>query len=109
MTGASPASTRLAELGEEYFRVKHTYDPFNASLLGLTEFDGLVWSPTVEVSSAAETSFAGLGREVADLDADGRLLLAPVAGAGRHERADVVEGVAPPVGDELDVDPLAVE
>jgi uncharacterized protein (DUF885 family) len=71
MTGASPASTRLAELGEEYFRVKHTYDPFNASLLGLTEFDGLVWSPTVEVSSAAETSFAGLGREVADLDADG--------------------------------------
>ena len=59
---------RLAALGEEYFGTKHTYDPFNASLLGLTEYDGLVGSPTVAASQAAEATFAELSRQAAALD-----------------------------------------
>ena len=35
------AATQLTELGERYFRTQHTYDPYNATLLGITEFDAL--------------------------------------------------------------------
>jgi uncharacterized protein (DUF885 family) len=68
MTAAPHESTRLAELGEAYFAVKHSYDPFNATLLGLTEFDGLTGSPSAETSAQAEARFAELGRAAADLD-----------------------------------------
>jgi uncharacterized protein (DUF885 family) len=68
MTDPSPESTRLAELGEQYFATKHSYDPFNATLLGLTEFDGLVGSPSAETSAQAEASFAEMGRAAAALD-----------------------------------------
>jgi uncharacterized protein (DUF885 family) len=64
----STPAQRLAELGEEYFRVKHAYDPFNATLLGLTEFDGQTGSPSVESSAGAESTFADLGRQVGALD-----------------------------------------
>jgi uncharacterized protein (DUF885 family) len=67
MTGATPAQC-LAELGEAYFAAKHSYDPFNATLLGLTEFDGLTGSPSAETSARAEARFAELGRAATDLD-----------------------------------------
>jgi uncharacterized protein (DUF885 family) len=70
MTATPPASTRLGELGEEYFMAKHSYDPFNATLLGLTEFDGLAGSPSAETSAQAEARFAELGKAVAALDPD---------------------------------------
>ena len=68
MTAAPHESTRLAELGEAYFAAKHSYDPFNATLLGLTEFDGLTGSPSAETSARVEARFAELGRAAADLD-----------------------------------------
>jgi uncharacterized protein (DUF885 family) len=58
----------LGRLGDAYFRTKSEYDPFNASLLGLTEFDGLVGSPTREASAEAEATFADLRRQVSELD-----------------------------------------
>jgi uncharacterized protein (DUF885 family) len=70
MTASSPEGTRLADLGEQYFATKHSYDPFNATLLGLTEFDGLAGSPSAETSAQAEATFAEVGRAVAALDTD---------------------------------------
>ena len=50
-----PART-LTELGERYFVTQHTYDPYNATLLGLTEFDSLAGDPSAAASSAAATA-----------------------------------------------------
>jgi uncharacterized protein (DUF885 family) len=68
MTALPDESERLAELGERYFAAKHSYDPFNATLLGLTEFDGLAGSPSAETSAQAEALFAEAGRAAAALD-----------------------------------------
>jgi uncharacterized protein (DUF885 family) len=69
---ALPVLSELAVLGERYFRTKSEYDPFNASLLGLTEFDAMVGSASAETSAEAERTFAGLRAEVEALD-PGRL------------------------------------
>ena len=58
MTALPAQSALLADLGEQYFAAKHSYDPFNATLLGLTEFDGLAGSPSAETSAQAEARFA---------------------------------------------------
>jgi uncharacterized protein (DUF885 family) len=70
MASPPPQSALLADLGEQYFAAKHSYDPFNATLLGLTEFDGLTGSPSADTSARAEARFAELGRAVAALDPD---------------------------------------
>ncbi len=67
MAEAGPGA-ELAELGERYFRAKSEYDPFNATLLGLTEFDGLTGSPSAETSAEAERTFAGLRTRAEALD-----------------------------------------
>lgn len=59
----------LADLGETYFEAKHRYDPFNATLLGLTEFDGLLGSPTAETSEEARAVFASVREQAERLDA----------------------------------------
>lgn len=53
----SPAA-RLAELGERYFATQHRYDPYNATLLGLAEFDHLAGDPSIEASEGAAAAFA---------------------------------------------------
>jgi uncharacterized protein (DUF885 family) len=58
----------LTELGERYFRTKSEYDPFNATLLGLTEYDGLTGSPTADASAQAHQTFAALHAQVEALD-----------------------------------------
>ena len=63
------ATTRLRELGERYFTTQHTYDPYNATLLGLSEFDHLPGDPSSEASERAADEFASIGREVAAIDA----------------------------------------
>ncbi|HEU4567890.1 MAG TPA: DUF885 domain-containing protein [Marmoricola sp.] len=62
------AGERLAELGERYFRTQHTYDPYNATLLGLTEFDGLAGDPSAEASARAAGDLAEIAREAECLD-----------------------------------------
>lgn len=76
-TGA-PAAARLAELGERYFRIQHEYDPLNATLLGLSDFDHLLGDPSRSASSAASAAFAEVADELetvdpSELDEDGRL------------------------------------
>jgi uncharacterized protein (DUF885 family) len=62
-----PAAT-LAELGERYFRTQHGYDPYNATLLGITEFDHLAGNPSRAASEAAAADFAAIDAELATLD-----------------------------------------
>ena len=59
---------RLGELGERYFATQHTYDPFNATLLGLGEFDHLAGDPGLEASEQAAADFAAIGEAVAAID-----------------------------------------
>ncbi|MCE7482014.1 DUF885 domain-containing protein [Microbacterium profundi] len=58
----------LANLGETYFDAKHRYDPFNATLLGLTEFDGMLGSPTVEASESAREVFTSVREQAQAID-----------------------------------------
>lgn len=60
--------TMLLALGEQYFKAKHEYDPFNATLLGLTEFDGQLGSPSVEASAAARAVFTSVREQAQELD-----------------------------------------
>jgi uncharacterized protein (DUF885 family) len=67
-TPESDASARLAALGESYFTTQHNYDPYNATLLGLGEFDHLPGDPSLEASEKASADLAAIGEQVAALD-----------------------------------------
>jgi uncharacterized protein (DUF885 family) len=67
-TPESDASARLAALGESYFTTQHHYDPYNASLLGLGEFDHLPGDPSLEASEKASADLAAIGEQVAAID-----------------------------------------
>jgi uncharacterized protein (DUF885 family) len=60
----------LADLGERYFAAEHTYDPYNATLLGIAEFDHLPGDPSEEASQRAAADLAAIGAAVADLPVD---------------------------------------
>jgi uncharacterized protein (DUF885 family) len=62
---------RLRELGERYFLTQHTFDPYNATLLGLDEFDGLPCDPSVEASEEAQEKFARIAEELSGIDPEG--------------------------------------
>ncbi|MFC4242227.1 DUF885 domain-containing protein [Gryllotalpicola reticulitermitis] len=62
------ASDRLAALGEKYFATQHSYDPYNATLLGLSEFDDLPGDPSLEASQTAAARLSGIEAEVAAID-----------------------------------------
>jgi len=88
----APSSAALTELGERYFRTQHSYDPHNATLLGITEFDALAGDPSAAASAAAAEAFAGIERELAAIDpagldvdqqVDHGVLTALTRGAGR--------------------------
>jgi uncharacterized protein (DUF885 family) len=66
-TPAGPAE--LARLGEAYFAVQHRYDPYNATLLGVGEFDGLSSDPSREASARAERELAAIGARARAIDA----------------------------------------
>ena len=65
------AAAELARLGEAYFATQHSYDPYNATLLGIDEFDGLSFDPSREASEHAEQELAAIGRQVRKIDAAG--------------------------------------
>ena len=58
------AAAELAQLGEAYFAVQHSYDPYNATLLGVEEFDGLSFDPSRDASerTAQELAAIEIGR-----------------------------------------------
>jgi uncharacterized protein (DUF885 family) len=62
------AAAELTRLGEAYFETQHSYDPYNATLLGVDEFDGLSFDPSREASERAAHELAAIGRQVAEID-----------------------------------------
>jgi uncharacterized protein (DUF885 family) len=87
---AVPAAAELSRLGEAYFATQHSYDPYNATLLGVAEFDGLSFDPSREASEAAAADLGAIGRAVTEIDqarltdeqrVDHRVLTALVEGA----------------------------
>jgi uncharacterized protein (DUF885 family) len=85
------AAAELARLGEAYFAAQHSYDPYNATLLGIDEFDGLSFDPSREASERAAQELATIGRQVRAIEtagltsaqlADHGVLTALVEGAG---------------------------
>jgi uncharacterized protein (DUF885 family) len=91
-------SEELGRLSAEYFRVKHTADPFNATLLGVRGFDGLVPDPSRAGSGAHAAVLADLERRLGLIEPDG---LDPADGINhavlerflRTERADLEHGL----------------
>ena len=72
MTGTqAAAAAELTRLGESYFVTQHSYDPYNATLLGIAEFDGLSADPSREASERTATELAGIGRRVREIDTAG--------------------------------------
>ena len=77
-------AVRLAELGERWSAVQHGADPLNATLLGLTEFDGVLGDPSAEASAATAAAMAGIEREASALDPG------PLDAAARIDRAVLI-------------------
>jgi uncharacterized protein (DUF885 family) len=79
MTDTRTAAAELARLGEAYFVTQHSHDPYNATLLGVEEFDGLSFDPSRDASERAAQEFAAIGRQAREID---------TAGLTRAERVD---------------------
>ncbi len=109
--GAAAGVAELRALGDEYFDVVHSADPFGATQLGVTGFDGLVPDPSREGSAAVIRQLADIERRLGAIDVDllddaGRTdhaVLAHLAWAARSDRehclweADIsAEGYASP-------------
>jgi uncharacterized protein (DUF885 family) len=65
------AAAELTRLGEAYFVTQHSYDPYNATLLGVDEFDGLSFDPSREASERAAQALGAIGRQVREIDPAG--------------------------------------
>jgi len=69
-TGTANAA-ELRRLGEAYFATQHAYDPYNATMLGIDEFDGLSFDPSREASERAAADLAALGDQARRIDPAG--------------------------------------
>ena len=91
-------SDELARLSTEYFRVKHTADPFNATLLGVSGFDDLVPDPSRAGSRAHAATLADLERRLRRIEPEGlnpadRINHAVLDRFVRAERSDLEHGL----------------
>ena len=66
--GQLDGAAELARLGEAYFATQHSYDPYNATLLGVAEFDELSFDPSREASERAARELAAIGHAVREID-----------------------------------------
>jgi uncharacterized protein (DUF885 family) len=64
-------NAELTRLSEEFFQVKHAADPFSATLLGVSGFDGLVPDPSREGASATAGELAHIERRLSSIDPAG--------------------------------------
>jgi uncharacterized protein (DUF885 family) len=65
------AAAELARLSDEFFQVKHSADPFSATLLGVSDFDGLVPDPSRAGAKTTADKLLGIERRLSDLDPAG--------------------------------------
>ena len=61
----------LAQLSAEFFQLQHRADPFSATLLGVSGFDGLVPDPSRAGSVANVAKFVDLERRLSAIDPSG--------------------------------------
>ena len=72
MSAADPAPpAQLARLGEAYFSTQHRYDPYNATLLGVADFDDLTCDPSREASQQAAQDLAAVGAQARAINPTG--------------------------------------
>jgi uncharacterized protein (DUF885 family) len=95
---ASQAAAQLTRLGEEYFEVVHTADPFSATQLGVRGFDALVPDPsragaarTAEQIARIEASLSGIDASL--LDPAGRTNHAVLTHLAWAARSDLEHGL----------------
>ena len=69
-TASREAADRLARLGDEYFEVVHTDNPFNATQLGVSGFDALVPDPSRDGAAQTARRIAGIEQRLAGIDPD---------------------------------------
>jgi uncharacterized protein (DUF885 family) len=65
------SAAELGRLGEAYFAVQHGYDPYNATLLGVADFDALTCDPSREASQRAALDLAAIGHQAAAIGPEG--------------------------------------
>jgi uncharacterized protein (DUF885 family) len=63
------AADRLAGLGDEFFEVVHTDNPFNATQLGVSGFDALVPDPSRDGAARTAQRIAGIEQRLGGIDA----------------------------------------
>jgi uncharacterized protein (DUF885 family) len=88
----------LARLGEDFFQVVHTADPFNATQLGVTGFDALVPDPSRAGSDRAARQIAAIEERLGGIDASlldeaGRVNHAVLAHLAWAARSDLEHGL----------------
>jgi uncharacterized protein (DUF885 family) len=92
------AATELTRLGDEYFEVVHTADPFSATQVGASGFDALVPDPSRAGAAHDAQQIAriedGLGRvDVTALDQAGRVNHAVMAWLAWGARSELEHGL----------------
>jgi hypothetical protein len=65
---ASQAAAQLTRLGQEYFEVVHTADPFSATQLGVRGFDALVPDPSRAGAARTAAQIARIEARLSGID-----------------------------------------
>ena len=65
---ASASAERLTRWGERYFEIQHSSDPLNATMLGITDFDGLLGDVSTEGTGRTLDQLTGLAAEIGGQD-----------------------------------------
>jgi uncharacterized protein (DUF885 family) len=92
------AAALLGTLGDQFFEITHTVDPFTATQLGVSGFDHLVPDPSREGAAEGARSIAAVESRLGDvdpalLDAAGRTNLATLAHLAQAARSDLEDGL----------------
>ncbi len=92
------AAAELGRLGDEYFQVVHTTDPFNATQLGVPGFDALVPDPSRDGAGRAAQRIAAIERQLSGIDTallgeSGRISHAVLAHLASSARSDLEHGL----------------
>jgi uncharacterized protein (DUF885 family) len=97
-SAADEQTARLARLGEEFFEVVHTADPFGATQVGASGFDALVPDPSragaahdAQQIASIESGLSGI--DVSGLDQAGRVSYAVMAHLAWAARSDLEHGL----------------
>jgi uncharacterized protein (DUF885 family) len=92
------AVASLAALGDQYFELVYSTDPFTATQLGVSGFDHLVPDPSQAATSAAARRLASIESALAAINPDrldvaGRTNLATLTHLARAARTDLEQGL----------------